>query len=197
MKSRSAAAHSSTGEEFLFLRRWMANPLKVGAVIPSSPALARLVVRQINLKAEEAVVELGAGTGSVTKELLRAGIQPERLFVVEIDPQLCTFLRRQFPHAQVVQGDATRLPELIPSKWVGKVGCVISGIPMVPIPLHIQRKMIQAWFDVMTPKGLLLQYTYSLVSPLPEKKLGVKGKRRGVAVLNVPPAWVWSYTKAA
>jgi phosphatidylethanolamine/phosphatidyl-N-methylethanolamine N-methyltransferase len=57
--------------------------------------------------------------------------------------------------------------------------------------------MIQAWFDVMTPKGLLLQYTYSLVSPLPEKKLGVKGKRRGVAVLNVPPAWVWSYTKAA
>jgi len=197
MRPRTAVRSSPADEEILFLRRWMANPLKVGAVLPSSPALARLVARQVRFKPDEAVVELGAGTGSVTKALLRAGIPADRMFVIEIDPALCTFLRRQFPHAQVIQGDATRLADLIPWKWVGKVSYVISGIPMVPIPLEIQRKMIKAWFDIMTPNGLLLQYTYSLVSPIPEKKLGVKGRRRGLAVLNLPPAWVWSYQKAA
>lgn len=197
MRPRTAVRTSPADEELLFLRRWMANPLKVGAVLPSSPALARLVARQVRLNPHEAVVELGAGTGSVTKALLRAGIPAERMFVIEIDPALCTFLRRQFPQAQVIQGDATRLTDLVPWKWVGKVSYVISGIPMVPIPLEIQRKMIKAWFDVMTPNGLLLQYTYSLVSPIPEKKLGVKGRRRGLAVLNLPPAWVWSYRKAA
>lgn len=197
MRPRTAVRTSPADEELLFLRRWMANPLKVGAVLPSSPALARLVARQVRLNPDEAVVELGAGTGSVTKALLRAGIPAERMFVIEIDPALCTFLRRQFPQAQVIQGDATRLTDLVPWKWVGKVSYVISGIPMVPIPLEIQRKMIKAWFDVMTPNGLLLQYTYSLVSPIPEKKLGVKGRRRGLAVLNLPPAWVWSYRKAA
>lgn len=197
MRPRTAVRSSPADEEILFLRRWMANPLKVGAVLPSSPALARLVARQVRFKPDEAVVELGAGTGSVTKALLRAGIPADRMFVIEIDPALCTFLRRQFPQAQVIQGDATRLTDLIPWKWVGKVSYVISGIPMVPIPLEIQRKMIKAWFDIMTPNGLLLQYTYSLVSPIPEKKLGVKGRRRGLAVLNLPPAWVWSYQKAA
>ncbi len=197
MKSRTAARRSPEGEELLFFRRWIAHPLKVGAVLPSSPALAKLVARQVHLGSNEAVVELGAGTGSVTKALLKAGIPPDRLFVIEIDPDLCGFLRRQFPQAQVIQGDATKLPELLPAKWIGKVHFVISGIPMVTLPIELQRKMFAAWFTVMPSHGRVLQYTYSLVSPVPEKKLGLKGKRRGLAVLNVPPAWVWSYTKAA
>ena len=197
MKTQTAARRSPEGEELLFFRRWIAHPLKVGAVLPSSPALAKLVARQVHLGSNEAVVELGAGTGSVTKALLKAGIPPNRLFVVEIDPDLCGFLRRQFPQAQVIQGDATKLPELLPAKWIGKVPFVISGIPMVTLPIEVQRKMFAAWFAVMRPHGRVLQYTYSLVSPVPEKKLGLKGKRRGLAVLNVPPAWVWSYTKAA
>ncbi len=199
MKARLAArsAPAGVGEELLFLRRWLANPLKVGAILPSSPALAKLVAREIKLGADEALVELGAGTGSVTEALLAAGIAPERLFVIEIDPALCTYLRRQFPQAQIIQGDATKLGELLPRKWIGKVPVVISGIPMVTLPLDVQRRMIDSWFSVMSPKGRMLQYTYSLVSPLPEKKLGLKGRRRGLAVLNVPPAWVWSYQKAA
>ena len=47
----------------------------------------------------------------------------------------------------------------------------------------------------MAPGGRMLQYTYSLVSPLPEAKLGVKGRRCGIVVRNVPPAWVWSYER--
>jgi phosphatidylethanolamine/phosphatidyl-N-methylethanolamine N-methyltransferase len=42
----------------------------------------------------------------------------------------------------------------------------------------------------------MLQYTYSLVSPLPEAKLGLRGRRCGIAMRNVPPAWVWAYERA-
>jgi phosphatidylethanolamine/phosphatidyl-N-methylethanolamine N-methyltransferase len=193
MKSQSAANTSPAEEGFLFLRRWLAHPLKVGAVLPSSPALARLVAKQVPLRADQAVVEVGAGTGSITKALLERGIPPERLFVVEIDSDLCAFLRKQLPQVQVINGDASRLSEMLPSKWLGKISTVISGIPMVTLPMPLQQRFIDAWFEVMAPGGKMLQYTYSLVSPLPEAKLGVKGRRQGLAVLNVPPAWVWSY----
>jgi phosphatidylethanolamine/phosphatidyl-N-methylethanolamine N-methyltransferase len=195
MKVPSAVETSQAGEGLLFLRRWLAHPLKVGAVLPSSPALARLVARQIKLGPDEALVELGAGTGSVTKALVEAGIPKDRLFVVEIDADMCNFLRKQLPQVQVIHGDASRLADLIPARWHGKIPTVISGIPMITLPMDVQQRLTKAWFEVLKPGGNMLQYTYSLVSPLPESKLGLKGRRKGIAFLNVPPAWVWSYTK--
>lgn len=190
---REAPRRPAAAEELLFIRRWLAHPLKVGAVLPSSQFLGRLVAKHTRCGPDEIVVELGAGTGTITKELLASGLPADRLFVVEIDPDLCRFLRREVPKAQVIQGDATRLRELLPPGVAGKVRTVISGIPMVTLPLELQRRMITAWFDVMPADGRLLQYTYSLVSPLPEAKLGLKGRRCGIEVRNVPPAWVWSY----
>lgn len=180
-------------EEILFFRRWLANPMKVGAVLPSSPTLARLVARQVHAGPDQCVVELGPGTGPVTKAILAAGVPADRLFVVEIDAALCTHLRREFPSVNVIQGDATRLKSLLPAAWVGKVACVISGIPMLPLPIEVQRALIDAAFDVMAPGGDILQYTYSLASPIKEKPLGLKGRRKGIAMMNFPPAWVWSY----
>ena len=196
MVRTAGAPREADSEELLFIKRWFANPLKVGAVLPSSPFLARLVARQVRRHPDEFVVELGAGTGSVTKALLRAGIPAEKLLVVEIDPKLVAFLRREVPEARIIQGDATRLSELLPREAVGRVGTVISGIPMVTVPLEVQQRMVDAWFAVLAPGGYMLQYTYSLVSPLPEAKLGLKGRRRGIAVRNLPPAWVWSYERA-
>jgi len=180
-------------EEVLFFRRWLANPMKVGAILPSSPALARLVARQVHAGPDQCVVELGPGTGPVTKALLAAGVPADRLFVVEIDAALCAHLRREFPAVNVIQGDATRLKSLLPAEWIGKVACVISGIPMLPLPVEVQRALIDAAFDVMAPGGDILQYTYSLASPIKEKPLGLKGRRKGIAMMNFPPAWVWSY----
>ena len=186
------AVRKTDSEEMLFLRRWLANPLKVGALLPSSPALARLVARQVRRRPDQYVVELGAGTGSVTKVLLDSGIPADRLLVVEIDKALVAFLRREVPEARIVQGDATKLAELLPPDAVGRVGTVISGIPMVTVPLEIQQRMVDSWFSVLAPGGHMLQYTYSLVSPLPEAKLGLRGRRCGIAMRNVPPAWVLS-----
>ncbi|MBL8831923.1 MAG: methyltransferase domain-containing protein [Rhodospirillales bacterium] len=171
--------------------------MKVGAVLPSSASLARLVARQVHPEDGQCVVELGPGTGPVTKALLEAGVPADRLFVIEIDAALSAHLRREFPHVNVIQGDATRLKDLLPAGWIGKVACVISGIPMLPLPVEVQRALTDAAFEVMAPGGEILQYTYSLASPIKEKPLGLKGRRRGIAMLNLPPAWVWSYLPEA
>jgi len=191
-----SAADTEQAEEILFIRRWLANPLKVGALLPSSPFLARLVARHVKFGPDEAVVEVGAGTGAVTKALLKSGIPADRLFVIEIDADMCTYLRRQMPQVQVIHGDAGKLSEILPSRWHGKVSTVISGIPMITLPFEAQQRLIRSWFGMTTPGGQMLQYTYSLVSPVPEAKLGLEGRRRGMTFLNVPPASVFAYEKA-
>ncbi|MGQ0663726.1 MAG: class I SAM-dependent methyltransferase [Pseudomonadota bacterium] len=193
MKPQTGVESSSPPEGLLFLRRWLAHPLKVGALLPSSRALARLVARQIRCVPDQAVVELGAGTGAVTRALLRAGVPTDRLFVVEIDRDLTAYLRKQVPGVQVIHGDASRLKDLLPHEWHRRISTVISGIPMVPLPIEAQQRLIDSSFDVMAPGGRLLQYTYSAISPLPERRLGLKGRLKGVTFLNFPPAWVWSY----
>ena len=196
MKPRSAI-DSEQPEELLFFRRWIANPLKVGALLPSAPALARLTARNVEFGPEDAVIEVGAGTGSITKALVEAGIPPERLFVIEIDTDMCAYLRRQFPHVQVIHGDAGKLADIVPSRWHGNVSTVVSGIPMITLPFAAQQRLIRSWFSILKPGGKMLQYTYSLVSPIPEAKLGLTGRRCGMAFLNVPPASVFAYRKAA
>jgi phosphatidylethanolamine/phosphatidyl-N-methylethanolamine N-methyltransferase len=195
MKPRGAV-ETEQPEELLFFRRWIANPLKVGALLPSSPALARLIARNVVFGADDAVIEVGAGTGSITKALVEAGIPPERLFVIEIDADMCTYLRKQLPHVQVIHGDAGRLSEIVPSRWQSKVSTVVSGIPMITLPFEGQQRLIRSWLSIMKPGAKMLQYTYSLVSPIPEAKLGLVGRRCGMAFLNVPPASVFEYKKA-
>src|SRR5215813_985800 len=100
----------------LFLKRWLRRPFAIGAVVPSGRLLAEAMAEATlaNLDGRDGhVVELGAGTGEVTKALLAKGIAPERLAVVERDPELSLFLRRHFAGPRIIEGDAAKLPRLL------------------------------------------------------------------------------------
>jgi phosphatidylethanolamine/phosphatidyl-N-methylethanolamine N-methyltransferase len=73
---------------------------------------------------------------------------------------------------------------------------VVSGLPVVGRPREFQQAVVDACFDVLRPGGAILQYTYSPVSPLPRKRLGITGKLMGWAASNLPPATVWRFTRA-
>jgi phosphatidylethanolamine/phosphatidyl-N-methylethanolamine N-methyltransferase len=123
------------GEIAFFLRRWLADPLRVGAIMPSAPALTRRMAREVRLRDDDdVVVELGPGTGAVTRALIHAGVPEERLILVERDPKMCAFLRRRFPSAQLIQGDTGCLEEVLPARWHGRVGTVVSSLPLVSLP---------------------------------------------------------------
>jgi phosphatidylethanolamine/phosphatidyl-N-methylethanolamine N-methyltransferase len=178
----------------LFFRRWVKNPLQMGSIVPSSPALCSRVARHTHYTQDEAVIELGAGTGVVTQALLHSGLRPERLFVVEIVRDMAEHLRAELPAgAHVIEGDARRLPSLIPGEWHGKIGTVVVGIPLVLLPFSEQRRFIDAIEAVAPGRGFIL-YSYCITSPLPWKKLGLVPKREAWTPLNFPPASVWRYT---
>jgi phosphatidylethanolamine/phosphatidyl-N-methylethanolamine N-methyltransferase len=180
---------------WMFFRRWMANPLQMGSVIPSSPSLCRRLVSQVRRAPDEAVLELGAGTGVVSRALLEAGVPPERLFVVEIVPDMAEHLRRVLPGVTVIEGDARALPDLLPACWHGRIGSVICGIPMVLLPLAEQRRFVQA-IEAVAPGRGFLHFSYCVTSPLPEQKLRLSGRRAAWTPLNFPPASVWRYAPA-
>jgi phosphatidylethanolamine/phosphatidyl-N-methylethanolamine N-methyltransferase len=177
----------------LFFRRWMANPLQMGSIVPSSPALCRRIVKHTHFAPDEAVIELGAGTGVISKSLLEGGLPAERLFVVEIVRDMADHLRQQLPGANVIEGDARRLPALIPTEWQGKIGTVVVGIPLVLLPIPEQRRFIDAIEAVAPGRGFIL-YSYCVTSPLPYEAHGLVAKREAWTPLNFPPASVWRYT---
>ena len=177
----------------LFFRRWLANPLQMGSIIPSSPALCRRLAQQTHAGPDEIVLELGAGTGVVSQALLKSGLPPDRLYVVEIVPDMAAHLRQALPGTHVIEGDARDLVSLIPPQFHGKIGSVVVGIPLVLLPLQQQRRFIDAIEAVAPGRGFIC-YTYWISSPLPHEKLGLVAKREAWTPLNIPPASVWRYT---
>lgn len=131
MTLRPVCAERSSADTAMFFRRWLANPLQMGSMVPSSPALCERIVRHTRREANEAVLELGAGTGVISRALLNGGVPAERLIVVEIVPAMASRLRRALPGVTVIEGDARALPSLVPPHWHGQIGTVICGIPLV------------------------------------------------------------------
>ena len=179
----------------MFFRRWLANPLQMGSVVPSSAALCRRIVAATQCEPGEIVVELGAGTGVISRALLRSGLPPERLFVVEIVPDMAAHLRRVLPGVNVIEGDARRLRALLPPAEHGRVGTVICGIPLVLLPIPEQRRFIDAIAAVAPGRGFL-HFSYCVTSPLPWRTHALSARREAWTPLNFPPASVWRYRPA-
>jgi phosphatidylethanolamine/phosphatidyl-N-methylethanolamine N-methyltransferase len=179
----------------LFFRRWLANPLQMGSVIPSSNSLCQRIVAQSNWGADEAVLELGAGTGVVSRALLAAGLPPSRLLVVEIVPEMAGHLREALPGATVIEGDARYLPGLVARQWHGRIGTVICGVPLVLLPKADQRRFIDS-IEAVAPGRGFLHYSYCVTSPLPWRAHRLAARREAWTPLNFPPASVWRYLPA-
>lgn len=189
------AAPAARGDLRLFLARWLRNPLQMGSIVPSSPALSQRISALTRRAPDEWVVELGAGTGAVSRALLAGGVPPARLGVLEIVPEMAEHLRDTLPGVNVLRGDAFDLPSVLPSAWHGRIGTVICGIPLVLLPLEQQRRFVAAVEAVAPGRGFLL-YTYCITSPLPWRTLGLTARREAWTPLNLPPASVWRYRPA-
>jgi phosphatidylethanolamine/phosphatidyl-N-methylethanolamine N-methyltransferase len=183
---------------WLFFRRALVHPLQLGTPIPSSPALGRLIASHLKDRKDSLTVEIGGGTGVITRQLLRAGVPSDRLLVLEIDPEMADYLRATLPEANVMTGDARHLATLLPPAWRGQVDTIVSGIPMAVLSAAYQRELVDAMFAVLAPEGRYLQYTFTLGgSPVRAKRLGLVGRRRGTTFGNFPPASVWTYRPVA
>lgn len=180
-------------ETLLFLKRWMKHPLRLGAIAPSSNSLAELISKQVSLQDGHYIVELGAGTGTLTRRLIQNGIPKDRLYIVELDPELYAFLEESMPDANVIQGNACDLEKLLPPECIGRVSTIVSGMPISTMPYKIQKNIFDSAFKVLAPEGDIIQYSYRHTSPVPAERLGLLKEKVGITFRNIPPATVWRF----
>jgi phosphatidylethanolamine/phosphatidyl-N-methylethanolamine N-methyltransferase len=180
-------------DEVQFIRSWIEKPLSTGAVMPSSKILARAMARCVDPQAQGPIVELGPGTGPVTAALVRHGIDPARLILVEFNPDFCRLLRTRYPAATVVQGDAYRLRRLLENYVDEPAAAVVSGLPLVTKPLRTRLRLISDAMTLLAPGAPFVQFTYAMLPPIPKKLPGMRAQASEMIWMNLPPARVWVY----
>ena len=178
----------------IFFGLWLQKPLRIAAANPSGTRLADAVARCIDLKRPGPVLELGAGTGSLTQGLVRAGCPPERIIALESEPALVAVLRREFPAITVIEGDATQIGGYLAGK-VERLASVVSSLPIKWFPVEAQRAVVGPCLDLLGPGGRFLQLTNAFASPLAIESLGIAGREVGRVWLNLLPAQIWAYSK--
>ncbi len=175
----------------LFLGRTLKNPMQICSLFPSSPFVGRAMSWAIASRPESHVIELGAGTGAVTRQLLRSGLPPENLTVLEIDSLLGGHLRRTFPHLDVIIAPAQELATLWRERNGPCVGAIVSTMPMRLFSRKLIRAIMKNAMSVLAPGGIFVQFTYRQNSPVPEhiaEQLGLSGERYCRVWVNLPPA---------
>ncbi len=182
-------------DDVRFIRSWIERPLSIGAVKPSSKALARTMARYVDPRSDGPIIELGPGTGPVTAALIEAGIAPSRLVLVEFNPTFCRLLHARYPEATLVQGDAYSLRRLLESRLPRPAAAVVSGLPLVTKPIEMRLRVLREAFDLMLPGAPFVQFTYSVVSPLPKRLGGFSAEASERIWMNLPPARVWVYRR--
>lgn len=182
-------------DEVRFIRSWLEKPLAIGAVTPSSRALARAMARYVDPKTQGPVIELGPGTGPVTEALVERGIDPARLVLVEFNPAFCQILRARYPAATIVNGDAYSLHRMLAKIVRDPASAIVSGLPLVTKPLRQRMRLLRDAFALMQPGAPFVQFTYAVVAPIPRSLAGVRVEASDRIWKNLPPARVWVYRK--
>jgi len=176
-----------------FIRSWIEKPLSTGAVMPSSRVLARAMARYVDPQSSGPIIELGPGTGPVTEALVRRGVDPARLILVEFNPDFCRLLRSRYPAATVVQGDAYRLRRLLGDDITKSAAAVVSVLPLVTKPLRTRLRLISEAMTLLADGAPFVQFTYAMLPPIPRELSGVRAESSELIWMNLPPARVWVY----
>lgn len=173
----------------LFLRQLIRNPRQVSAISPSSPWLARAMTAGITPHTGP-VVEFGPGTGRLTAAILARGVAPHDLTLFEMNADFVRHLRARFPGVHVHHGPAQDAPDVMRAP----VGKVISGLPLLSMPLPLRRSIVEAAMAVLPPGAAMVQFTYGLQVPLPEDvqaDMGLAIAAGPKVWRNLPPARVY------
>ncbi len=176
-----------------FLMAYLRSPSRVGAIAPASRALVRSITAEANRNKSHVLIEIGAGTGAITRSLVQAG-SAQRLIVYERDPQFADLLRKRWPDVEVHNHCASAISSLQLDQHATVT--VVSSLPLISMPQIESQKCIAAMLALISrqPQSRLIQYTYASAQRYPFKNIpeGWRWRRVSSVWANLPPANVWS-----
>jgi phospholipid N-methyltransferase len=189
-------------ENIQFLQAFLKNPSKVGSIAPSSPELARKMIEGILPNSEDIVLELGVGTGAITRALQTITTEKDSYLGIEIDPKMVASLGKKFPDLNIVCGSADDIVSIHKESGLGKIGTIICCLPFVSLPNEVSESILSEIERVMEQGCTFrtFQYAHGYYLP-PALKLRKfmrdrygKSKRSQMVVKNVPPAYTLTWS---
>ena len=195
---RIGRAGAGWGGLAFFIWRWASSPYRIGGIMPSAKPLARaMACASVEARRGEGpVVELGGGTGSITQALIERGIGEQELILIERDREMCRWLKRRFPRAAVVRGEAAQIGVILAREFAGPASVVVSSLPLRNMRASEREAIVQASLDAVPEGGAFVQYTYARHPALACARLGLECRKAGFAAMNMPPAAIWRIAKA-
>lgn len=165
----------------------LGNPAVTGSLLPSSRHLANCMASAAI--GSDLVIELGAGTGPMTRALLHLAPNTP-LIAVEIQPKLARLLKKRHPSVDVRMASAKEVLDTL-SDTPGKV-TVLSSLPFRSLPRDVAAETIESLcrFLSASPSRKLVQFTYQPRVPF-EALPNLSWKRTAIVWKNPPPAGVW------
>jgi phosphatidylethanolamine/phosphatidyl-N-methylethanolamine N-methyltransferase len=182
-----------------FIGQMAAKWRETGAIAPSGPHLARQMARSVGiLSPGQVIIELGPGTGSFTKRLVKQ--YPDNPVVgIEFNPVFVRRLREILPRTTIVEGCASKLPAHLHALGIPRhqVGAVVSGLPLLVMPKDLSRDIFAAIAQVLPDGQPYVQFTYSERAWRRFEPNGFRPSKPKKVWLNFPPAVVLPFTRAS
>jgi phospholipid N-methyltransferase len=191
-------------EHVAFLQSFLREPASVGALSPSSKALARAMIEGFSLKTADTVVELGPGTGAFTAPI-RAQIGRHTTFLtMELDPFYARSLKRRFPDLVVYNDSAERMLDYLALHGKKRASYIVSGLPWANLPIDLQVRIMDVILKALSPGGVFTTFAYFHARWLPKaqefrrslEKRFARVETSPVIWGNLPPAFVYRCSQA-
>jgi len=182
-------------EEIRFFKGWIDGPKSVGAILPTSAVTARRMASVISPASGLPVLELGPGTGIITKAILGRGVAPENIVSIEYSRDFYRHLKKTIPGVNFINGDAFDLETTLADWRDRKFDAVVSAIPMLSFPMEKRIALLEDLLDRMPPGRPVVQITYSPVSPIDARPDRFHIRHLDFVVRNIPPAQLWVYSR--
>ena len=191
-------------EHLEFFQAFIREPASVGALSPSSRALALAMIEGFDLKHAGSIVELGAGTGAFTGLILDRMGKRANFFAMELDRIYARGLKRRFPELTVYNDSAERMLDYLALHENQKADYIVSGLPWANIPSETQERIMEAILASLAPQGVFTTFAYVHARWLPKarrfrralEKRFDRVETSPVIWRNLPPAFVYRCKRA-
>jgi phosphatidylethanolamine/phosphatidyl-N-methylethanolamine N-methyltransferase len=181
-----------------FFREYRRHIRATGSLLPSSRFLAGALVSELRKARKPShILEVGPGTGSVTRQLVRYLLPGDRVDAVEINGQFVSLLRRRFEQEWAFRSREGQLRvihaavEDLPGE--ATYDFIISGLPLNNFPAAQVREIFKAYNRLLKPGGTLTYYEYVFIRQVMTPFVNRRERRRLYRVGRVVSSYIRSY----
>lgn len=204
--AKPAAATTASLARATFIREFIKNPFKVGAIAPSGKHLAQAMVGGIDESSPQVIVEYGPGTGSFTDAIMPRLNERKHYFAIELTPAFAEILQQRYPNAKIYNGSVADVQQYCVTEGLpaeNAIDLIISGLPWASFPEPLQTSILVPMLKALKPGGKLVTFGYHIGKAMSNGRLFYRSlptyfsrvEQSPLIWRNVPPAWVFTCVK--